>query len=509
MILARCPACSTTFRVRPEQLRARQGRVRCGQCNHAFNALEALVEDDIHDLPAPSLAAPPNEPAVFVLEEKPAADITPYVEGFDAFDVWPPAETDGGETKAIPLPPIGHGAIEPIFEFGANLPEHAPLPSPDTDLPAADIFAPPGEGDAAPESPVSAALDDDRHEPGGEIPAEEWPPQAPAELAGIDLTAGIPEADIFATPTGEEIPHNAFSPADDTPAGGAPDDEAPTAAMVLPIPDGLPFDLDTPPTTSAAEAEADTDTPAVAVSVELPPPPVEHADTNPDAPVDFDTLIHTRDPGLAGEALAHPVSAAASLAPTNPSSVATRQDVEVGSDEGEPDTAEDASNTDEAREPALRQALWAAAATLLTLTVLAQGVLVFRNEIALSSPEMRPALESLCAGLGCELPLPRHAADIAIESSDIQPDAGREAYFTLHATLRNRAEFQQAWPHVEITLTDARDKALVRRVLAPDQWLPADAPKEAFPAKGEVAIRVAFEAPGVAAAGYRVYAFFP
>ena len=122
---------------------------------------------------------------------------------------------------------------------------------------------------------------------------------------------------------------------------------------------------------------------------------------------------------------------------------------------------------------------------------------------------VRPALESLCAGLGCELPLPRHAADIAIESSDIQPDASREAYFTLHATLRNRAAFQQAWPHVEITLTDARDKALVRRVLAPAQWLPADAPKEAFPTKGEVAIRVAFEAPGVAAAGYRVYAFYP
>ena len=44
MILARCPACGTTFRVRPEQLQARAGRVRCGQCNHAFNALEARVE---------------------------------------------------------------------------------------------------------------------------------------------------------------------------------------------------------------------------------------------------------------------------------------------------------------------------------------------------------------------------------------------------------------------------------------------------------------------------------
>ena len=49
MILARCPACATTFRVRPEQLRARQGRVRCGQCQHAFNALETLVDEGSAD----------------------------------------------------------------------------------------------------------------------------------------------------------------------------------------------------------------------------------------------------------------------------------------------------------------------------------------------------------------------------------------------------------------------------------------------------------------------------
>ena len=44
MILTRCPACGTRFRVTPEQLRAREGRVRCGRCRAAFNALEALDE---------------------------------------------------------------------------------------------------------------------------------------------------------------------------------------------------------------------------------------------------------------------------------------------------------------------------------------------------------------------------------------------------------------------------------------------------------------------------------
>lgn len=41
----RCPACSTVFRIAPEQIKARQGKVRCGQCQHIFDALDALVAE--------------------------------------------------------------------------------------------------------------------------------------------------------------------------------------------------------------------------------------------------------------------------------------------------------------------------------------------------------------------------------------------------------------------------------------------------------------------------------
>ena len=44
MMLTRCPACQTVFRLRPEQLHARGGEVRCGHCFHPFNALENTVE---------------------------------------------------------------------------------------------------------------------------------------------------------------------------------------------------------------------------------------------------------------------------------------------------------------------------------------------------------------------------------------------------------------------------------------------------------------------------------
>lgn len=41
----RCPECETIFRVTADDLRRAQGKVRCGDCSHVFNAVEYLTED--------------------------------------------------------------------------------------------------------------------------------------------------------------------------------------------------------------------------------------------------------------------------------------------------------------------------------------------------------------------------------------------------------------------------------------------------------------------------------
>lgn len=525
MILARCPECSTTFRVRPEQLRARQGRVRCGQCNHAFNALETLVEEGT--AAHPQLQPPASGPALFVLEEKPA-DVTDPAERIDPYDTWPPAEPAPGDdpaalpalTEAEPEPePEPYGSMEPVIEFGADfLPDEARPREPadaGIDITAAVEALLPDDDEATPETPPAlTAIDDDgRQEPVGTIIGdtdEEWSALEADMPDEASTPTGLAKEAADAARPGDAFLDESVPGFDDIPSlePSRPEEDSPPAFDAaplpdrLPIPDSLSLDLDTLYDEPADGGRINSTAGASALEFGLPP----EAEP-PEAPIDFETLIHTRDPGHAGEALAQADAAAGHTTPVTPAPVITPPPVADAADDEDDDA--DTEEVEAPRSPALSQALWAAAATLLTLGILAQGALVFRNEIALSSPQLRPALESLCAGLGCDLPLPRHAADIAIESSDIQPDASREAYFTLHATLRNRAEFQQTWPHVEITLTDARDKALVRRVLEPAQWLPADAPRDAFPARGEAAIRVAFEAPGVAAAGYRVYAFYP
>jgi hypothetical protein len=143
-------------------------------------------------------------------------------------------------------------------------------------------------------------------------------------------------------------------------------------------------------------------------------------------------------------------------------------------------------------------------ALLLVAALASQSLLHFRSELARQSS----AAASLYELLGVEVPLPRQADLVSIETSDLQFDAAR-GLFVLQATLKNRAPYAQAWPALELTLTDTNDAVLVRRVMPAADYLPPGAPAAAFPANGETAVRLWVEAAKVGASGYRLYLFYP
>lgn len=150
------------------------------------------------------------------------------------------------------------------------------------------------------------------------------------------------------------------------------------------------------------------------------------------------------------------------------------------------------------------------AALLLVLALAGQLVFHFRSEIAVTAPSLRPALEALSEALGTDMPLPRHADLVSIETSDLQADPSRSNLLVLQATLRNRAAYGQAYPLLELSLTDTQDNAIARRVFPPDEYLsaknPADQP---FPANADIAVRLWIETKDISAAGYRLYVFYP
>ncbi len=147
---------------------------------------------------------------------------------------------------------------------------------------------------------------------------------------------------------------------------------------------------------------------------------------------------------------------------------------------------------------------------MLLIGLLAQAVYSFRNEIAARWPQAEPVLARACATLGCQLGLPMRIDALTIESSELQAVPDNKDTFVLTTLLRNGSRTVQAWPSIELTLTDANDQALARRVFAPREYLPA--PQEAtkgFAARSERAVKLFFEVAQLKAAGYRVGLFYP
>jgi predicted Zn finger-like uncharacterized protein len=171
--------------------------------------------------------------------------------------------------------------------------------------------------------------------------------------------------------------------------------------------------------------------------------------------------------------------------------------------------AEEIAEAIEVAEP--RRWPWLLGIAALLLLALGQALFFFRVELAVLAPELRPALAGACETFGCALPRPRKPELIGIESSDLAPaGADQTGRLRLTAAIKNRAPFDQEYPHLELTLTDTRDEPLLRKVLAPADWLPADRPAAAgFAAQGEAAVSLTFEAAGIPAIGYRLYLFYP
>jgi hypothetical protein len=155
---------------------------------------------------------------------------------------------------------------------------------------------------------------------------------------------------------------------------------------------------------------------------------------------------------------------------------------------------------------------YAAAIVLLLSLIVAQAIFHFRDAIAAYWPAARPALVRMCDVAGCAIRPLRDGAMryLSIEASDLQADPAHRGLLILTATLRNRAGWSVSYPYLELTLTDAQDRVVVRRALAPVDYAggTADLLRGIGP-NGEVALKVFIDASATAQAGYRLYMFYP
>ncbi len=148
----------------------------------------------------------------------------------------------------------------------------------------------------------------------------------------------------------------------------------------------------------------------------------------------------------------------------------------------------------------------------LLLTLGLQLIMAYRIEAATHYPGFKAALEGLCAPLGCEVPLIAAPDSLSVESTEFQlldtPNAGISYQFSWH--VRNLAVYPVKAPALELSLTDALDRPILRKVLLPAEL---GLTSEAIDAEGhwvgELPVRVTIPAGAPAIAGYRVTAFYP
>ena len=460
----RCPSCATLFKVVADQLRISDGWVRCGHCQQVFDASQSLqavvAEPLLPEFPLNPLRAPPQ----------------PVVRTVAPLHHWGDGYSERRDVVSGAVPASASAAPDAVVphDLAPQASDERVLQVPEPEIPA-----------------FLAATDFDRDatDAAAEFagpPSFAWnsvPLPAPGpETADANDQLAMAEADVF---DGGSMPPEAWKPAGyELPAAVLPDSDL----------DWLE-DEPEPEARAAVAADAETDH-----AEPLPQSWDADADASAgDAPSSLQIENDTTD---ASDDARWP-----SPGPVEEPEFAEAQQLE----EDAPGTAPEPSFVRAAR----RQALWRKPAVramlglltiVLTAALLLQVALQQRNYLAAAWPQWRPYLEAACVPLQCRVGAYREISSVVVDSSSFDKLQGNDYQFVI--TLKNRSDRELEMPAVELTLTDAGDQPVLRRVFTlPDLSAPAT-----LAARGEWAATLQMQlAPSDSAriASYRVLAFYP
>ncbi len=196
MLLTTCPNCGAKFKVSPEQLNVRQGRVMCGRCRNVFNAFEALkriqdtdagdpIDYSIVDSRRTDTGAE-TEPTAEPAEELLVAPAEPMVqptmaeqEAKDAFDSYEEALKKLEQAEAADMQ---HDVAAVQTAEAAQTAAPDPLDQPPQEAKVDD--APPAESSVPVELPAYVAASDNPLISGA-VPRQSSPSRAWGWLAAI------------------------------------------------------------------------------------------------------------------------------------------------------------------------------------------------------------------------------------------------------------------------------------------------------------------------------------
>jgi predicted Zn finger-like uncharacterized protein len=488
-LATQCPHCKTIFRVAQDQLKLRGGIVRCGACHEIFDGNASLV--DLNAATAAPTEAPADAPVVApsITDNSPAVPHEPVADAGDEVPVYaldlgaaldplgilpkPEGEDEDQHDAGEPVQIDDDGDAEPaVMAAGDEAPEHTPA-EPDAGVAADeqaadDLTALPAHDLAAQQEPEPA--EEPEHELAGEPvhdfaeePAEEHVHERREEHASASL-ATEPQADITSHDDRVE------------PRLDHADEE-----LVAAVPAG----------------EDDLDFGSAATGSGLPHSAFEHTPLPQRESADGMGAASPLPPPKS--ARARQLARRSKLTPTKIDAPKLRVP--------EIDEPEFVKRGRQRELSGKRRLILLSAGSIVLLLALAtQAAVTFRNDLAARMPGTRPALAAMCSLLHCRVELPARIDNLTIETGELQT-LGPDTY-VLATLLHNQGSAMQAWPDIELALTDATDKPLVRRVFAPADYLPKGAAGAGFAAHGEQAVKLYFQLDQLKPSGYHIAVFY-
>ncbi len=164
------------------------------------------------------------------------------------------------------------------------------------------------------------------------------------------------------------------------------------------------------------------------------------------------------------------------------------------------------------RSPWVRALLLLVAGVLLA-ALAAQIAVQERDRIASQEPRALPWLQQLCTALGCTVGPLKLIDAVVVDASSFNKlrSDGKWELYKLALSLKNTSALSVAVPHIELSLNDAQDQPVLRRVLNPaDLGTAQSVLAPAAELAGTSTIQVdSSQLAGARIAGYRVWAFYP
>lgn len=156
--------------------------------------------------------------------------------------------------------------------------------------------------------------------------------------------------------------------------------------------------------------------------------------------------------------------------------------------------------------PKLKTNVWLVLLSILFAMLAGlQTIYAKRTQIAAEYPQVKPLLQQACAALQCEIGLPKNVDLLTIDDSDMQEDEDHENVIKFSSLLINNANYVQAYPDIELTLTATDDQPVLRRLIKPTEYLITNTNVDTgLAAREEVRVNLAINVKDLAVAGYRI-----